>query len=95
MSDGIPAIWNSLSAGADSATAVGSLPVTGGTHAVRLCAIAFHLDTSERTDALAPRVSAMWTSDGEITTLAGAGSEAADKAQLLERMQDSLERTKR
>ncbi len=84
-SDGIAAIYDTFSVGADSATAVGSLPVSSGSHTIRLCAIAFHANTSERTDALAPRVSAMWTANGQVSLNAATASSSFDKSELLER----------
>ncbi len=86
---GIAAMYNTVSAGGDTATAVGSLPVSKGSHTVRLCGWALHLDTSEFTDVLVPRVSALWAADGQIETLAlssskGSGAELA--SQLRERI---------
>lgn len=89
-SAGVPAIWNTWSVGADSATVVGSLPVSRGTHTIRLCALALHFDTLERTAALAPRVSALWAADGRIQTLGVSVSESPAKSDLLSRVHSTV-----
>jgi hypothetical protein len=87
-STGVFTFWETLTIGADSATVVGSLPVSRGTHTVRLCALASHLNASERTQAFEPRVSALWAADGRVTTLgADASDEAMSKSAILERLQ--------
>lgn len=88
--DGIPAIWDTLSAGADSATAVGSLPISGGSHRIRLCAIALHVDTTERTEALGPRVSALWTADGQVSVAGATSTNNTSKTELLERAEATV-----
>lgn len=86
-SDGIPAIYNTWSLGADSATAVGSLPVSSGSHTIRLCGIALHVDVSESTDVVAPRVSALWTAKGQVSLSSATASTSSKKSELLERAQ--------
>jgi hypothetical protein len=85
-SNGILTFWETLTIGGDAATAVGSLPVSRGTHTVRLCALASHLDTSERTQAVEQRVSALWAADGRVTTL-GASDASTSKSAILERLE--------
>ena len=80
--------WETLTVGGDSATAVGSLPVSRGTHTVRLCALASHLDASERTQAFVPRVGALWAADGRVATLGANASETSmNKFEMLDRIQ--------
>jgi hypothetical protein len=84
-SDGAFAIWETISIGGDSPTAVGSFPVSQGSHVVRLCA--FVAVQNEPTQAQEPRVSALWASAGQVSTL---GAESLDtslsKSDLLERI---------
>jgi hypothetical protein len=93
QADGIPTLWETLTTGGDSATVVGSIPVTNGTHTVRLCALAVHLDTSERTEAIQSRVTALWASQGQVETLdADASEDAPSKTELLDRVQEMVDR---
>lgn len=86
---GIAAIYNTFSTGVDTATAVGSLPVSKGSHTIRLCGLALHIDTSEFTEVLAPRVSALWAADGQIETLALSSSNGSG-AQLVGPLRDQI-----
>lgn len=87
-SEGLLTLWETLTVGGDSATVVGSVPVSRGTHTVRLCAYASHIDKSERTQGFEPRVSALWAADGRIQALGANASETSlSKSEMLERIQ--------
>jgi hypothetical protein len=92
-SNGIPAFWTTLLIGGDSATVVGSLPVSQGSHTVRLCAFASHLNPSERTQSIESRVSALWAPEGQVETLAANTSDATmSKFEMLDRIREMVSR---
>lgn len=57
-------------AGVDSAAVSGLLPVPEGTTTIRLCGWAVHVNTFERTEAVAPSVSAVWFPSSQASLLA-------------------------
>jgi hypothetical protein len=90
VSNGLLSSWTTiLNIGSDSPAVVGSLPVSEGGHTVRLCAFAFHLDPSERTQSIEARVSAMWAADGQVETLdANAADASMSKSEILDRVRE-------
>jgi hypothetical protein len=93
-SNGIPAFWSTLlNVGGDSAAAVGSLPVSQGAHTVRLCAFASHLNSSERTQSIESRVTALWAPHGQVEALGGNTSDASmTKSEMLDRIREMVSR---
>lgn len=86
-SDGAFALWETLTIGGDSPTAVGSFPVSQGSHVVRLCA--FVAAQTAPTQAQEPAVSALWASTGQVSTL-GADASDMNKADLMERVREMV-----
>lgn len=65
------ATWaTATQAGVDSAAVNGLLPVPQGTTTVRLCGWAIHVNTFERTEAVASSVSAVWFPSTQASLLA-------------------------
>lgn len=90
-SDGSFALWETLSMGGDSPNAVGSFPVSQGSHEVRLCA--FVAAQTAPTQAQEPRISALWASHGQVSTLgADASDTSLSKSELLERLRELVTR---
>ena len=89
-SDGVFAFWETLEMGGDSATAVGSFPVSQGSHTVRLCA--FAAAQTAPTQTMEPRVGALWSPEGQVATLDAASDTSVSKSELLDRVREKVAR---